>query len=158
VALQDHPCGDHRIHNNIFVKHPDLSGFDAAKTPVSMHGNVYLAGAKPSKHEARPLLLPRADARLRLVRETGGWRLAFAGNEDWREILKPKLVSTESLGNALVPNQPFTNPDGSPLRIDTDYFGRRRSPDNPLPGPFENLGPEAMTFKVWDPQKGRKHE
>ena len=152
VALHDHPCGDHRIYNNIFVKHPDLGGFDSAKTPVSMHGNVYLTGAKPSKHEATPLVLPRVDARLRLVRETGGWQLAFTANTGWRDMLQPRLVNTESLGNALVPNQPFTNADGSPLRIDTDYFERKRRSDHPLPGPFETLGPEETTFTVWQAQ------
>jgi alpha-N-arabinofuranosidase len=32
---------------------------------------------------------------------------------------------------------PFENTDGSPLKIDTDYFGNKRNAANPSPGAFE---------------------
>jgi alpha-L-arabinofuranosidase len=37
----------------------------------------------------------------------------------------------------------------SPLKIDTDYFGRKRNPDNPFPGPFEVLKDGKQEVKVW---------
>ena len=41
-------------------------------------------------------------------------------------------MTTELLGKAKIPGLPYENPDGSPLKIDTDYFGktkRRSEPD-----------------------------
>jgi hypothetical protein len=38
--------------------------------------------------------------------------------------LKTQQISTELLGRAFIPDLPCENPDGSPLKIDKDYFGR----------------------------------
>jgi alpha-N-arabinofuranosidase len=54
------------------------------------------------------------------------------------------------LGKAVIPNLPYEKPDGSPLRVDTDYFGKKRNEKNPSAGPFENpaVG-KQLTLKVW---------
>jgi alpha-N-arabinofuranosidase len=57
-------------------------------------------------------------------------------------------VTTELLGKAKIPELPYENPDGSPLKIDTDYFGKQRNEANPTPGPFENPGQGDLTLKV----------
>jgi alpha-L-arabinofuranosidase len=44
---------------------------------------------------------------------------------------------------------PYENADGSPLVIDTDYFGRKRDPRSPAPGPFEIPGQGEAGLKVW---------
>jgi hypothetical protein len=49
----------------------------------------------------------------------------------------------------VIPDQAFENPDGSPLRIDTDYFGNKRNDKNPTAGPFENPGQGRLSLKVW---------
>jgi len=54
------------------------------------------------------------------------------------------------LGKALMPMQAFENPDGTPLRIDTDYFGKQRNEKNPFPGPFEIPAGGKLTLKVWE--------
>jgi alpha-N-arabinofuranosidase len=59
------------------------------------------------------------------------------------------LVTTQLLGKAKVPGLPFENPDGSPLKIDTDYFGNRRNEASPTAGPFEDPGADPLTLKVW---------
>jgi alpha-N-arabinofuranosidase len=59
------------------------------------------------------------------------------------------LVSTETLGKARVPGLGYENPDGSPLIIDADYFGKRRNPDHPTPGPFEHPGSGKREIRVW---------
>jgi alpha-N-arabinofuranosidase len=58
-------------------------------------------------------------------------------------------VTTRSLGNAKIPNLPFENPDGTPLSIDSDYFGNKRDRINPFPGPFEISAGGAKEYKVW---------
>jgi hypothetical protein len=44
---------------------------------------------------------------------------------------------------------PFENADGSPIRIQTDYFGNRRNESNPFPGPFELPEGGKLRLKVW---------
>jgi hypothetical protein len=41
------------------------------------------------------------------------------------------------------------NPDGSPVTIDTDYFGNQRNIKNPSPGPFEITKGGKQSLQVW---------
>ena len=69
----------------------------------------------------------------------------MAEHPDWLTYdLPPEL-----LGKALIPDLPFEQPDGSPYRIDTDDFGRKRDAANPCPGPFELRGGGQQMLKVW---------
>ncbi len=47
---------------------------------------------------------------------------------------KHKLMTTETLSKAIVPGLPFENVDGSALRINKDYSGKKRDIRNPSPG------------------------
>ena len=58
-------------------------------------------------------------------------------------------MTTALLGKAKIPDLPFENADGSPLRIATDYFGKKRDAGNPFPGPFDVVGGGKQTVKVW---------
>ena len=58
------------------------------------------------------------------------------------------VVTTERLGKAAISGQPYEDADGAPLHLDTDYFGQKRSPTNPTPGPFENPGTGLLILKV----------
>lgn len=46
-----------------------------------------------------------------------------------------RMINTEVLGKAFEPEQYFENPNGSPIRFDTDYFGNHRGVQV-IPGPF----------------------
>ena len=148
MALHDNPCGDHQFYNNLFVGLCDLTGFDTASLPVSMEGNLYFQGAKPSKREAHPYILAEAAHKLQIVQKLDGWYLALVEDKSWRDISKSKLVTTDLLGKAIIPNCAYENPDGSPLKIDSDYFGKKRDKKNLFPGPFENAL-KGETVKVW---------
>ncbi len=67
----------------------------------------------------------------------------------WAADRTRKLVTTDLLGKAAIPNPPYEQPDGTPIRIDTDYFGKSRNEANPTPGPFENPGQGDIRLKVW---------
>jgi alpha-L-arabinofuranosidase len=60
-----------------------------------------------------------------------------------------QLITTALLGKTKMAREAYENPDGSPLKIDTDYFGNKRSESNPSPGPFENPGVGVLKLKVW---------
>ena len=56
-------------------------------------------------------------------------------------------MTTELLGKAAIPNAAYEQPDGAPLAIATDYFGNRRDPAGPTPGPFEGFRRRAAEFE-----------
>ena len=67
-----------------------------------------------------------------------------------------QLVTTALLGKAVIPDQAFENPDGTPLRIATDYFGKKRNEKNPFPGPFEFSDGGKQTVKVWETKESER--
>ncbi|MBI5687229.1 MAG: right-handed parallel beta-helix repeat-containing protein [Verrucomicrobia bacterium] len=159
--------GDDRFYNNIFVGagaapaaapagKSDWRGketgyglwvYDNREFPLQTGGNVYLNGARPYGKETNPLSL--ADAL--------DCKLVEAAGEPHLHLMLPaslskaatKLVTTELLGKAKIPAVRYENPNGSPLKIDGDYFGKKRSKSTPTAGPFENPGQGPLNLKVW---------
>ncbi|MBM4063010.1 MAG: carbohydrate-binding protein [Planctomycetes bacterium] len=142
TGLYGNPSGDDRFHNNVFVG-GGLPAYDAAGLPVAMAGNVFLGGARPSRHETAPfvdaappglVLEPRADGlwlRLLLPRGLGGPR---------------RVVTSEMLGETAIAKLPYEQADGTRYVLDTDYRGCAR-PADPAPGPFADAG--AREWRVW---------
>ena len=149
AGLHNNPCGDDRFYNNVLVERGDLSKYDAAKTPVWMEGNVFFKGAMPSKHEKDPLVNPDSDPNVKLVEKADGFYLDLQLDKAWAGQRTRKLVTTDLLGKVSIPGLGYEQPDGKPIRIDTDYFGKRRDEANPAPGPFENPGQGELKLKVW---------
>ena len=118
------------------------------RLPVWMDGNVFLKGAKPSKHEKNPLVRPEFDPALKLVEKADGWYLEVQFDKRWAAERTRKLVTTELLGKAAIPDVPYERPDGGPIRVNADYFGKQRNEANPTPGPFENPGRGDLEIKV----------
>lgn len=57
-------------------------------------------------------------------------------------------VTSELLGRATIPDLPFENADGTPFKMDRDYFGNPRNEAHPTPGPFERPGTGNIKLKV----------
>jgi alpha-N-arabinofuranosidase len=149
AGYHDNPPGDNRYYNNLFVRRADLSVYDNAQLPVWMDGNVFLKGANPSRYEKQPLVKPDFDPGIHLAEKAGGLYLEIKFDPAWTAERTRKLVTTELLGKASIPDLQYEQPDGSPIRIDADYFGKSRSESNPTPGPFEHPGQGGPTLKVW---------
>jgi len=162
------PGGDNRWFNNLFLGGPSepaqpadanaksrrrflgygIRGYDTRKQPSPAGGNVYTGAARPSAGEAHPLLLADTAATVQVITENDHVFLQFAS--------LPKLasattapVTTASLGSTQVSRQAFENPDGTPLALDTDYFGTKRRATAPTAGPFEKPGTATFRLKVW---------
>jgi alpha-N-arabinofuranosidase len=118
--------GDHRFYNNLF---PSPVDFGKSSLPSVEAGNA---------------ILPK---RTVLTRQPEGWLLSLTS--DSTDSLERKTVTTELLGTAALSNCTFENPDGSPITIDTDYFGKPRDPANPGAGPFAGLKAGKNEIKVW---------
>ncbi|NLS93519.1 MAG: carbohydrate-binding protein [Planctomycetaceae bacterium] len=152
AGLLPNPSGDDRYYNNIFLN-AGLPAYDKATLPVFMAGNVFLKGAKPCNHESDPLVWPEFDPGVELVEQGGAVDLRMAVDPSWQDVRR-QLVTTEMLGKASGPDLPYEQPDGSPYRIDTDYFGEKRSASNPAPGPFRLTSEKEIRRRVW-PQDQR---
>lgn len=101
--------------------------------PVWAEGNVYFNGAEPmSKEKAYVDELHKAA--LSLEKRDGKYYLKTNLYEYLPEV-ENRMITTDILGMAFEPEQKFENPDGTPIAMDTDYFGRACG-DNPLPGPL----------------------
>ena len=148
VGLHDNPSGDDRFYNNLFVKRGDLSPYDTARLPVWMNGNVFLKGTKPCKHEKDRLVKPEFDPALKLVEKADGFYLEIQFDKAWTAERTRKLVTTDLLGKAAIPNLPYEKSDGKPICVNKDYLGKNRNESNPTPGPFENPGQGTLIIKV----------
>jgi alpha-L-arabinofuranosidase len=141
--------GDDRFYNNLIVAPCSLRAIDNSALPCFAAGNVFTGGAQASKFDKDPLLEPDFKAALKLSQKADGWYLDIALDKTWGTKQTRDLVTTKVLGKAKVANAPYDNADGSWMRINTDYFGKKRSEDNPFPGPFELPGGGKRTLKVW---------
>jgi len=73
----------------------------------------------------------------------GGW-----GQPELKQA-NTALVTTGTLDLAKTPGLPYEQADGTPPKVDTDYFGKQRSKTKPTAGPFEHPGEGDLRLKVW---------
>jgi alpha-N-arabinofuranosidase len=167
AGMSDIKGGDDRFYNNIFLRtagvtdsvlrsnidHRQFAGFglcayDSCQFPLQSGGNVYYNGACPYGGEANPLILRDVDPKPTIVEHGERVYLGLALGRAIRDYAT-SMVTTDRLGKARIPGLPYENPDGTPLKIDRDYFGSLRDSTNPSAGPFARPGQEAGSIKVW---------
>jgi alpha-N-arabinofuranosidase len=142
-------ASDDRVYNNIFDGQTDLRIYEKPLMPSWLAGNVYLKGSTAPNCEKDALALPQHDAQPKLTQKPDGWYLTITLDPAWRAARQRPLVTTAMLGMGAIAGQAFENPDGSAYRVDIDYFGHPRSPNNPFPGPFESVKDGKQEIKVW---------
>jgi hypothetical protein len=152
--------GDVRFYNNIFVAPADkdnqpgtygLAVYNKAKPPMYVDGNIYLNGAAPYADESSRIEQSGFDPKIEVVEKGNDVYLHITVDRSWYD-LQNKLVTTKLLGKARVPDLPHVNRDDTPLKVDTDYFGKKRNDKNPTAGPFANPGQGRLSLKVWPVQ------
>jgi len=167
AGMSDIKGGDDRFYNNIFLRTAGvtdsdlrsssdphrLAGFglcayDSCHFPLQTGGNVYFNGARPYAGESSPLILMDADPNPELTEEGERVYLRMAPGPAVREYAAA-IVTTSRLGTARIPGLPYENPDGTPLKVDRDYFGNLRDSTNASAGPFAKTGQDARPIKVW---------
>jgi alpha-N-arabinofuranosidase len=156
VALHDNPSGDNHYDNNLLMRSGSLAIYDEARLPMWMDGNVFFQGAKPSKHESAPINRSLSDPGLTLVEKNDGFYLTMTLATALGSERPSQPVTSARLGKASISGCAFENPDGSPIAIGEDYFGKARHSANPTPGPFEAPGTGTVTMKVWPLTADRK--
>jgi hypothetical protein len=121
---------DARFYNNLLTGKNRLADYGTSEK-VQISGNVELDENSITLQE----------------RETGWW-LTLPPAPGRGATTRP-VVTTELLGKAHIPEQAFEHSDGTPYRIDRDYFGRKRTSEHPAPGPFRSEGGKRLEWKVW---------
>lgn len=158
-ALTTISSGDDRFYNNVFVgkgENPNsgtknnfgLTTYNEAKLPVWISGNVYYKGSKPSVKDQNQLVESAFDPAVSLTEEGDRVYLKLALSQGFSGV-QTQFITTDILGKAKIPKARFDKPDGTFLKIDSDYFGRLRSENKPSAGPFENPGKEPVKLAVW---------
>jgi hypothetical protein len=122
--------------------------YDNRGFPLQTGGNVYYRGARPYNKEAKFVARAEFDPKVKLAAEGDHLYLHLSVDEAVQKS-DALLVTTAVLGKAKIPNLPYERPDGTPIRVDTDYFGKSRSEGSPTPGPFQNPGTGPLVLKVW---------
>jgi alpha-L-arabinofuranosidase len=160
--------GDDRFYNNILVgrgepaagtgkrakKGPQnaagfgLEVYDNRELPLQTGGNVYCIGARPYSKETKYVLQAGFDPKVKVVTEGDHVYLHLTLDQAVQKS-NAALVTTDVLGKAAIPGLPYERPDGAPIRVNTDYFGKSRNEGNPTPGPFQDPGTGVLTLKVW---------
>lgn len=103
--------------------------------PVWAEGNVYFNGAKAWNKETNSMVDTEHTVEFSIEEKNGQW--FFKTNlYDVLPDITAGTISTETLGMAFEPEQLFENPDGTPIVMNTDYFGKHRDL-LPKVGPFE---------------------
>ena len=145
--------GDNRYYNNIFVGAKDgetrtgLKAYDDTEHRMYVKGNVYLGGANPYINETNPLII-EANPSIR-IEEVEDEVYLHMDLDKHIFSMKNQTVTTGLLGKARIPDQEYTNPDGTAYTLSQDYPGLTRNRKNPAPGPFEKPGSGELRLKVW---------
>lgn len=144
-----------------------LAVYDACALPLQTGGNVYYRGARPYSKEEKPAVEAATDPQVRLEEERVHYQPAAPGAPFRSRVVEggsvhlrltlgqavqnpgSRLVTTALLGRAAIPKLPYENPDGTPVTVGADYFGKKRDQRNPTPGPFEGPGTGELLLKVW---------
>ncbi len=174
--LHDNPGGDIGFYNNLFVNQGDASQYSKALLPVLFDGNVFTKGSiRPisDKMEKKFGELSAAgqekfnnstpvaaverntihkadfDTEISLFNENGVVYLEINLDKDWVAAHQRKIITSGLLGKVIIPDLPFENPDGTPVKVEVDYFGKMRNLVNPSPGPFEISKSGKQKIKVW---------
>lgn len=151
--------GDDRYYNNIFVGmgnkadkkdqyKPGLADYEKAKLPVFIHNNMYYNGAISYGKELVKIESLAYDPGFKIVEKGDAVYLHMTLDKAFFNH-SGEIITTELLSKAKVPNLPFEQPDGTPLKLDKDYFGALRSVEDNSTGPFNNLEHGEVVLKVW---------
>jgi alpha-N-arabinofuranosidase len=150
--------GDDRFYNNIYVGHSKsyasiVGEYKDPELPVTMMGNLFIRGSQPYSAEVDPMVFGKVSPDLTPVRKPDGIYIEWTPQAAWTNASR-QTVTTELLGHAAASGARFEQADGSPIRLNRDYFGRLRNEQNPAPGPFE-LPVGTVQLKIW-PKKEMK--
>jgi hypothetical protein len=149
AGIKSNHGGINRYYNNLFLRSTGLSSYNREGARLlKAEGNVYLGRATPYKDGVNSIVEETLYANLRIIEDK---------DEVYVEMILPKMearqarkiITTELLGRAIIPNQEFLNYNEEKLIINTDYFGISYDENVPIAGPFSLVTQGINRIKVW---------
>ena len=119
---------------------------ETGRQTAYIDGNCYFNGAEAFEKEKNKVI-SNDDICPRFVNENEKVYLEINVPQEVLQV-KTRLISTENLELPRITEQPYENPDGTPLTINTDYLGGCRT-EMPTPGPFEEIESGYNKILVW---------
>jgi hypothetical protein len=145
--------GDDRFYNNLFAPaYADekssygIANYNKTGYPCFADGNAYYDSAKPFENE--PQIIHQPDFKPDFKIEDTGKEVFVTFNLQGFDNWQTEIITTGKLGKAKLPKAAYEQPDGTPIVINSDYFGNQRAA-NPKPGPFEKITNGKNRIKVW---------
>lgn len=124
----------------------DVEMFEAVRQPAYIDCNCYFNNASAFSKENNKYI-DESNPNAKVYEKDGATYLEI--NLDKDSINIPCIIiDTKTLGYPRIVEEPFENPDGSPIIFNKDYLGNPRSLC-PFPGPIENLKNGCNLIKVW---------
>ncbi|MES2730724.1 MAG: right-handed parallel beta-helix repeat-containing protein [Bacteroidota bacterium] len=125
-----------------------LAVYNGSVFPIKAANNVYLHGAPAYKGDTNFERNDQFNPSIKLSEENGHVYLTMK-IYNASKITEHSLITTGTLGKALIPEQSFDDTNGKPIVFDTDYFGHKRDEKHSAAGPFEKPGVGLVKLKVW---------
>ena len=122
-----------------------LGFYSQTAQPVWIEGNAYSGHAYPFRAETSATIASGMTADIK--EQNGEWILTVQIPEAIANAAC-EPVTTERLGTPRITEEPYENPDGTPLDFTTDFFGERRV-KSVVAGPFATLTPGKHEITVW---------
>jgi hypothetical protein len=107
--------------------------------------NAYAGYASPFRAEQNPIFAQGMTAEL--CETDGEWSVTLTVPEAVASAACTP-VTTRRLGTPVYTEEPYENPDGSPIDFTRDFYGAVRQ-GNVVPGPFAELKAGKQTFVIW---------
>jgi alpha-N-arabinofuranosidase len=139
---------DDRFYNNLFVGGGGTAGYDVHGLAITAEGNVFVGGSAASTRDHNSIIAKFFEPAIKLSREVDDWWLEMKMDPAWTTAVSRSLVVSSLLGRASRPDAPFEQRDGTPYRLDLDYFGAPRDGHNPAPCPFSGCTAN-IRLKIW---------
>lgn len=118
-----------------------------AVLPVAMGGNVYLNNAVPSLHESNAKIYVQKAINVEINPEHGKVKIQV-NDPHLFQGASPMVITTDLLGKTYHADMNFEEPDGTPYRFDSDFFGIKRPEADVTPGPFELTDHGNTDFEI----------
>jgi alpha-N-arabinofuranosidase len=139
---------DEQWHNNLFIAGSGLQHAPPARPGFIIAHNLYLDGARPHPVLDKRSITGSAPSHTRLRPEPANVVIGFHLDELVFDPAHPRL-SSAVIGRLPVPNMTIETPDGQPLHIAADYFGKEIPAARIAPGPFQGIQAGANRFRLW---------
>ena len=147
-GTMDFGLGMYNNHPDVLQSDFYISEMSEVKLPVKAENNLYLNGAVPYKNGVNELVSNNFRADIRVEEKANGIYLYIDLDTEFVNRIE-KIINSFDLGEAMVPEAGFENPDGTPIIFNTDYFNEKREKSNNAPGPFVTYFFQEIPIKLW---------